>query len=128
MDSRYGAAQALDMTRPRSPIEVVPGLGAHLRQLRAHRQLTQEELGARAGVKAATISRVESGVSTPDLDTLSRLAQALGVSLREALPGGAEVSGEAAGAAIAGDWARLTEQDRALVGALITRLIRAEAG
>ncbi len=113
------------MTRPRKSKEVVPGLGGHLRRLRLLRDLTQEELGARAEVKAETVSRVENGVSTPDLDTLSRLAAALGVSLREVIPQADGPADEAASVAIAADWAKLSEGDRELVGALVMRLLRA---
>ena len=69
------------MTRPRRKAEVLPGLGARVRDLRRARGLTQERLAERANVKAETMSRIENGVNTPDLATLARIAKALKVGV-----------------------------------------------
>lgn len=52
-----------------------------LRDARLRRNLTQDELAARAGVDQTTISSLETGRHTnPTLETVQRLADALGVS------------------------------------------------
>lgn len=54
-------------------------LGEKIRELRLARDLSQEQLGARSGVPAGTISRIESGVTTsPGYSTLGKIATALG--------------------------------------------------
>jgi transcriptional regulator with XRE-family HTH domain len=53
--------------------------GSRLRQLRLERGLTQEQLAEGADVHPTFISNIERGYSAPTLDTLVRLAGALGV-------------------------------------------------
>lgn len=55
-------------------------LGARLRELRLEAGLTQAELARRTGIHRPNIARVEAGRHTPSLETLSRLAGAIGVS------------------------------------------------
>jgi transcriptional regulator with XRE-family HTH domain len=52
-----------------------------LRALREQRQLTQGELGARAGIAAAAISHFETGQRVPSLDSLVKLGDALDVPI-----------------------------------------------
>lgn len=49
--------------------------------LRARRQagMTQGELAVRAGVNVRTITRIERGAVAPNMATVARLAEALGV-------------------------------------------------
>ena len=54
-------------------------LGARLRELRVAAGLTQAELARRTGIHRPNIARVEAGRHTPSLETLARLAQAIGV-------------------------------------------------
>lgn len=54
-----------------------------LANLRAQKGLTQRQLGEMAGVAWSMISKYESGQSKPRLKVLMRLADALGVSLKE---------------------------------------------
>ncbi len=54
-------------------------LGARLRQLRLEAGLTQAELAKRTGIHRPNIARVEAGRHTPSLETLARLASAIGV-------------------------------------------------
>ena len=62
------------------PVEVEgPRLGARLRQLRKAAGLTQAELARRTGIHRPNIARVEAGRHTPSLETLARLATAIGV-------------------------------------------------
>jgi transcriptional regulator with XRE-family HTH domain len=50
-------------------------------ELRKARGLTQRQLGAKAGIQQAEISRIEAGNSNPTLSTIAALAQALGAEL-----------------------------------------------
>lgn len=54
-------------------------LGARLRELRREAGLTQAELARRTGIHRPNIARVEAGRHTPSLETLARLASAIGV-------------------------------------------------
>jgi putative transcriptional regulator len=55
-------------------------LGQRLRALRLAAGLTQAELARRTGIHRPNIARVEAGRHTPSLETLARLAAAIGVS------------------------------------------------
>lgn len=54
-------------------------LGKRLRELRLAASLTQAELARRTGIHRPNIARVEAGRHTPSLETISRLASAIGV-------------------------------------------------
>lgn len=54
-------------------------LGARVRELRRAAGLTQAELARRTGIHRPNIARVEAGRHTPSLETLARLAAAIGV-------------------------------------------------
>lgn len=54
-------------------------LGRRLRSLRLEAGLTQAELARRTGIHRPNIARVEAGRHTPSLETLARLASAIGV-------------------------------------------------
>ncbi|MFK7989241.1 MAG: helix-turn-helix domain-containing protein [Sandaracinaceae bacterium] len=54
-------------------------LGQRIRELRLAAGLTQAELARRTGIHRPNIARVEAGRHTPSLETLSRLANAIGV-------------------------------------------------
>ncbi len=54
-------------------------LGARLRELRLEAGLTQAELARRTGIHRPNIARVEAGRHTPSLETLARIATAIGV-------------------------------------------------
>lgn len=62
-------------------------LGKRLRELRLAAGLTQAELARRTGIHRPNIARVEAGRHTPSLETLARLAQAIGVSTTRVLSG-----------------------------------------
>jgi transcriptional regulator with XRE-family HTH domain len=51
--------------------------GAHLRELRSGRGLTQAQLAERARTSTPFVSQLERGVTTPTLGMLLRLAEAL---------------------------------------------------
>jgi len=58
-------------------------VGARLRGLRLERNLTQETVALRAGMDRASYVRIEQGQSSPLLDTLILIADAIGVPLAE---------------------------------------------
>jgi DNA-binding XRE family transcriptional regulator len=60
-------------------------LGARLRELRLAAGLTQAELSRRTGIHRPNIARVEAGRHTPSLETLARIANAIGVSTTQVL-------------------------------------------
>jgi transcriptional regulator with XRE-family HTH domain len=60
-----------------SPDEVCAALGVQVRQLRLARNLSQAELGARAGVSFGAVRKLESSGQTT-LATFVRCVQALG--------------------------------------------------
>lgn len=82
---QYGAAGAGTNGHPAG----IDGakLGARLRELRLAAGLTQAELARRTGIHRPNIARVEAGRHTPSLETLSRLAGAIGVSTTRVLSG-----------------------------------------
>ena len=61
----------------------------HIRQLRAARHLTQEQLAQQLFVTRQTVSAWETGKAQPDLETLERIAAALGVAVTEVIYGAA---------------------------------------
>jgi transcriptional regulator with XRE-family HTH domain len=61
-------------------------VGQRVRALREAKGLTQDELATRAGLHRVHVTQIEGGrYESPRLDTLRRLAKALGVSLAELL-------------------------------------------
>lgn len=62
-------------------------LGARIRALRLAAGLTQAELARRTGIHRPNIARVEAGRHTPSLETLARLANAIGVPTTRVLTG-----------------------------------------
>lgn len=64
-------------------------LGQRIRELRLAAGLTQAELARRTGIHRPNIARVEAGRHTPSLETLARLASAIGVPTTLVLDGSA---------------------------------------
>lgn len=64
-----------------------PTLGARIRTLRLGAGLTQAELARRTGIHRPNIARVEAGRHTPSLETIARLAAAIGVPATRVLEG-----------------------------------------
>ena len=62
-------------------------LGNQLRAVRRKRKLTQESLAERAGMDRSYLSGIELGKHNVPLDTICRLAWALGMDVRELLSG-----------------------------------------
>lgn len=55
---------------------------AALMKARIDANMTQAELAKKSGVRQSNISRIESGAVIPRLDTLEKLAQAMGKKLK----------------------------------------------
>ena len=68
------------------------GFPERLRRNRKMRGLTQAELGAKAGIAAASVSHFETGQRAPSLESLVRLADALELSTDALLGRGQEGS------------------------------------
>lgn len=49
---------------------------------RLESHMTQKELAEKTGIRQSNISRIESGASSPTIDTLARIAAGLGKQLR----------------------------------------------
>ncbi|MFJ4917462.1 helix-turn-helix domain-containing protein [Streptomyces sp. NPDC088726] len=58
-------------------------IGEHMRTARLHANLSQETVALRASIRIATYSDIEQGHSSPLLDTLIRIADAIGVPLSD---------------------------------------------
>jgi len=56
-------------------------LGAAVRESRARRGLSQEELGARSGLHRNYVGALERGENNPTFTTLMRVAHGLGLAL-----------------------------------------------
>lgn len=59
----------------------MPIIGLHLKELRVRRKLTVRELATRSGISHATISLIERDRTSPSVDTLSAMLDALGTTL-----------------------------------------------
>lgn len=58
-------------------------VGANIKRLRREQGISQEELADRAGMHRTFISQIERAVKNPTIQTLDKIAQALGVPLTE---------------------------------------------
>lgn len=56
-------------------------LGPILRSIRAQRSLTQQDAGAKVGLKQSTVSAIERDSTHSSVDTLYKLLSALGLEL-----------------------------------------------
>jgi transcriptional regulator with XRE-family HTH domain len=61
-------------------------LGKTLQALRIKRGLSQEQLAERSGLSTITISFIEQGRRKPQLKTLEKIADALGVRVKDLIP------------------------------------------
>ncbi|MGW5064250.1 helix-turn-helix domain-containing protein [Streptomyces sp. NPDC004096] len=75
------------MPRPTQPDERVlarrRAVGERIRYVCEHHNLTQLDVCSRSGVDVASYSRIVQGHASPKLDTLIRIADAIGVDLAE---------------------------------------------
>ncbi len=56
-------------------------LGASIRELRLRHRLTTAEVAKSAGISRGMVSKIENGISSTSLDTLRKIANALGETL-----------------------------------------------
>jgi transcriptional regulator with XRE-family HTH domain len=64
---------------------VCGNLGRNLRRARLDRKMTQEEVSEHSGVHATEVSRIESGKRDPQVSTVQRLAEAVGLTASDLL-------------------------------------------
>ena len=67
------------------PISLNETLGLNVAQLRKEQGLSRNELGRLSGLRASSIYRIETGGSSPRLQTIEKLAWALHVHPSELL-------------------------------------------
>ena len=79
-----------------------------LKAIRKERGFTQEELAIKIGVVRQTVSKWEKGLSVPDADAMSRIADVLEVSVSELL--GADSTSEENRNEVAEQLAKISEQ------------------
>lgn len=70
--------------KAKSPL--VRGFGKRLRALREKQDLSQEDLAARAGLHRTYISLIERGKQSVTLDSMEKLSDALGISVKKLMP------------------------------------------
>ena len=58
-------------------------LGARIKEIRAKKKITQEQLSERMGINPKFLSSIERGKENPTLNTLIRLSESLEVDLAE---------------------------------------------
>jgi putative transcriptional regulator len=71
---------------PAPPSRRVP-IGERIRELRAERAWSQDELVRRSGLSKGTIQNLETGRHDPRLSSLYRLAEAFGVAVHALMAG-----------------------------------------
>lgn len=85
--SKRSQAMGLDGvgTAAKGPLVIEPAdrrrFGAELRRLRQERKLSQQALAERSDLAVDTVRRIEAGGFSPSLETVSRLAMGLEISL-----------------------------------------------
>lgn len=60
-------------------MDLLQRFAANVRRLRAKKNLSQKALAERSGVSVSYISMLERGQRSPPLETIEKLARALGV-------------------------------------------------
>ena len=66
-------------------------IGEHIAYYRKKAGMTQEQLSEKMGVTAQAVSKWENGLTCPDLDSVARLSEILGVSVEQLIHGDAAV-------------------------------------
>lgn len=70
-----------------------PALSAALKRAREDRNISQEQLAFEAGITASALSRIERGLNDPRWSTVTQLARALEMTVRD-LAAAAEAAAE----------------------------------
>jgi len=58
-------------------------LGAHIQKVRKQRGYSQDRIYLEAGFSRGTLSKIENGLSSPEVWTLARIADTIGVPLKK---------------------------------------------
>jgi transcriptional regulator with XRE-family HTH domain len=62
--------------------KAIPTISKNIKKLRKAKDLSQDKLSRLADISHATIIKIESGgIQSPTIDTVQKIAKALGVSL-----------------------------------------------
>ena len=61
--------------------EIATALGLRIRELRNERHMSQEELAFKAGISAAHLGQIERALKNPTVDTVAKIAAAMGVPI-----------------------------------------------
>lgn len=59
--------------------DIAKALGLRIRELRNQRHMSQEELAFQSGISAAHLGQIERATKNPTVDTVGKIASALGV-------------------------------------------------
>ena len=89
---RKGSALSLSLSYTQVPYSTsIPNIltefGVRLREMRCDRKLSEVDLAWRMGITRAHLQDIEEGAETIDLDMLSLISGALGITLSTALEG-----------------------------------------
>lgn len=66
--------------------KTIPTVAKNIKKLRKEKELSQDRLSRLADVSHATIIKIESGgIQSPTIDTVQKIAKALGVGVEDLL-------------------------------------------
>ncbi len=68
-------------------MDLLSKFAANVRRLRARKKLSQKALADRVGISVSYVSMLERGQRSPPLETIEKMARALGVSPASLLGG-----------------------------------------
>ena len=63
--------------------EVFIAIGKNIRRIRKEAEMTQVGLGKKTGINHSDLSRIENGQKNVELVTIIKIAEALGIELKE---------------------------------------------
>ena len=98
-------------------------VGGQLQNIRIAKGITQQEMAEKPGCSIKTLSKFENGTDHLKIGTLFRMADILGISVDEVLPGRLTVSGNS----FLSDFFTLTEANQKIVKGLIRLLKEQES-
>jgi transcriptional regulator with XRE-family HTH domain len=73
------------MAKSKHPAEDA-SIGFRLKRARHEAKISQMEVARRAGIDVAVVSRLERGLHSPTINTLGKMARAVGVPIGKLLP------------------------------------------
>lgn len=84
LDSNLGnITMSADVEEPRyEEYDVYSEIIEQLKRIRAAENITQKDIANKSGLTQANISNIEKGVAKPTIDSLKKIADALGKRLR----------------------------------------------